>query len=173
MQANHASYRLARLTGAFKFIAIDFQCSILSGIIRRTSNYIYVLDAFHFQRVNKLYRKYKPVRITQKEHLLIWNSETTQNLNIYLHNYQTETAIFLATKHEKTIMACSYLNFSIQKIHQNSKNGGFCEELLSENDFEAVLINFCYCEYIIVPMLLRQFRSKDQHKDAAGVMPAH
>ena len=24
------------------------------------------------------YRKYKPVRITQKEHLLIWNSETTQ-----------------------------------------------------------------------------------------------
>ena len=55
--------------------------------------------------------KDKPVRITQKEHLLIWNSETTQNLNIYLHNYQTETAIFLAAKHEKTIMACSYLNF--------------------------------------------------------------
>ena len=53
----------------------------------------------------------------QKQHLLIWNSETTQNYpklpktTIYLHNYQTETAIFLATKHEKTIMACSYLNF--------------------------------------------------------------
>ena len=59
------------------------------------------------------------------------NSETTQNLNIYLHNYQTERTIFLATKHEKTIMACNYLNFSIQKIYQNSKN-----------DFEAVLINF-------------------------------
>ena len=44
-------------------------------------------------------------------------------------------------------MACSYLNFSIQKIHQNSKNGGFCEELLSENDFEAVLVNFCCYEY--------------------------
>ena len=49
---------------------------------------------------------YKPVnihtvKIIQKEHLLIWNSETTQNLNIYLYNYQTETAIFLATKHEK------------------------------------------------------------------------
>ena len=41
------------------------------------------------------------IKITQKEHLLIWNSETTQNLNIYLYNYQTETAIFLATKHEK------------------------------------------------------------------------
>ena len=45
-------------------------------------------------------RKYKPVRITQeKEHLLIWNSETNQSLNIYLHDYQTETAIFLGTKH--------------------------------------------------------------------------
>ena len=28
---------------------------------------------------------------------------------VYLHNYQTETVFFLATKHEKTIMACSYL----------------------------------------------------------------
>ena len=45
-------------------------------------------------------------------------------------------------------MTCSVLNFSIQKIHQNSKkNGGFCEELLSENDFEAVSVNFCCYEY--------------------------
>ena len=27
------------------------------------------------------------------------------------------------------------------------KNGGFCEELLGENDFEAVLVNFCCYEY--------------------------
>ena len=38
---------------------------------------------------------------------------------------------------------------------QTAKNGGFFEELLSENDFEAVLVNFC-C--YMVPMLLRQFR---------------
>ena len=30
---------------------------------------------------------------------------------------------------------------------QTAKNGGFCEELLSENDFEAVLVNFCCHEY--------------------------
>ena len=59
---------------------------------------------------------YKPVsiatvRITQNEHLLIWNSESTQNFNIDLYNYQTGTTIFLATKQEKTIMACSYLIF--------------------------------------------------------------
>ena len=130
-----------------------------------------MLDPAHLPRVNKLYiyiyiyiyRKYKPVRINQqKEHLLIWNSETIENLNIYLHNYLTETAIFLATKHEKTIMACGYLNFYIQKIHQNDKkNGGFSEALLSENDVETVLVNFCCYQYIIVPMLLKQFRSEN------------
>ena len=87
---------------------------------------MYVLDPFHLQRVNiqavAIYQKYKPVRITQqKGHLLIWNSETIQNLSIYLHNYQTERAIFLPTKHEKTTMACRYLSFSLQKIHQKSK----------------------------------------------------
>ena len=30
---------------------------------------------------------------------------------------------------------------------QTAKNGGFFEELLSENDFEAVLVNFCCDEY--------------------------
>ena len=69
---------------------------------------LYVLDPFHLQKANKLYRKYKPVRITQKEYLLIWISETSQKLNIYLYNYQTETPIFIASKHEKTIMVCSF-----------------------------------------------------------------
>ena len=149
------------------------------------------------QRANKLSKVYTSqytVKITQKEHLLIWNSETTQNLNIYLYNYQTKAAIFLATKHEKI---CSYLKFCYyflhfevsviniiknENIHLNSwyhihkkqknsletqvvllifsleldifgvvvkeyiktaKNGSFCEELFSENDFQAVLANFC------------------------------
>ena len=30
---------------------------------------------------------------------------------------------------------------------QTANNGGFCEELLSENDFEAVLVNFGCYEY--------------------------
>ena len=62
-----------------------------------------------------------------------------------------------------------------RKYINTAKNGGFCEELLSENDFEAVLVNFCCYEYIIVPMLLRQFsiqkRRLAQAKDTAGVMP--
>ena len=62
----------------------------------------------------------------------------SKNLNIYLRKYQTEKAIFLATKHEKTIMACSYLNSSIRKIHQNSttQNGDFYE--YGANSSEAV-----------------------------------
>ena len=109
MLANHHVYcRLARLTGAFKIILILVLCII--GYHGKDIK-LYVLDPFYLQKANKLYRKYKPVRTTQKEHLLIWNSKTTQNLNIYLYNYQTETAIFLTAKHEKTIMVCSYLNF--------------------------------------------------------------
>ena len=33
---------------------------------------------------------------------------------------------------------------TVQRIHQNSKKGGFSEELLGENDFEAVLATFRY-----------------------------
>ena len=30
---------------------------------------------------------------------------------------------------------------------QTAQNGSFCEELFSENDFEAVLVNFCCYEF--------------------------
>ena len=46
--------------------------------------------------------------------------------------------------------------FRTESTSKQQKNGGFCEELRSENDFEAVLINCCCYEYIVVPMLLRQ-----------------
>ena len=47
------------------------------------------------------------------------------------------------------------------KYIETAKNGGFCEEVLTENDFEAVSVNFCCYEYIIVPVFLRQFRGED------------
>ena len=34
-----------------------------------------------------------------------------------------------------------------EKIQQNSENSGFCKELVSEYDFEAVLISFCCYDY--------------------------
>ena len=39
--------------------------------------------------------------------------------------------------------------FHTENTSKQQENGGFCEEMLSENDFEAVLINFCCYEYII------------------------
>ena len=44
-------------------------------------------------------------------------------------------------------MACSCLNFQYRKHIKTTKNDDFCKELLSENDFEAVLVNFCCYEY--------------------------
>ena len=32
----------------------------------------------------------------------------------------------------------------IQRIHQTAKSGGLCEDLLSEIEFEAVLVHFCF-----------------------------
>ena len=52
------------------------------------------------------------------------------NLNIYLHNCQTETAIFLITKHEKTIMACSYLFFHIENTSKQQKMVAFVRNCL-------------------------------------------
>ena len=34
-----------------------------------------------------------------------------------------------------------------QFVFKTAKNGGFCEELLRENDFEAVLASFCCYDY--------------------------
>ena len=59
-----------------------------------------------------------------------------------------------------------------RKCIKIAKNGGFCEELLSENDFEAVLVNFFCCyEYIIVPNASEAVQKQRlaQAKDTAGV----
>ena len=39
-----------------------------------------------------------------------------------------------------------FINANPSKI-KTSKNDGFCDQLLSENDFETVLVNFCCYEY--------------------------
>ena len=129
MLANyHVYYRLARLTGVFKIVAIDFQSCILSGI-RRTSNYIYICISIYMYIYIYVYlyicisiyiyvyyiyvcvcvcvcwilficngstsyiESINQSRITQKEHLLIWNSETTQKPK-HLRNYQQKQLFF-------------------------------------------------------------------------------
>ena len=37
--------------------------------------------------------------------------------------------------------------FHTENASKQQKNGGFSEDLLSENDFEAVLVNFCCYKY--------------------------
>ena len=36
---------------------------------------------------------------------------------------------------------------AVQRIHQNNEKWWLCEELLSENNFEAVLATFCHHDY--------------------------
>ena len=115
MLANHhVYYKLARLTGTFKVIAIDFQCCILSGISLEGYQTIWV-GPFSFAKGQQaLYRKYSQ---TSQDH-----PAKRTSADMELRNYpKPKHLIFRDTKHEKTIIACSYLNFSIHKIHQNSK----------------------------------------------------
>ena len=48
---------------------------------------------------------------------------------------------------ETQVFFIDILAWTVQRIHQNSKNGSFCEELLGEIDFKAILANFCYYGY--------------------------
>ena len=57
----------------------------------------------------------------------------------------------------------------VQSIHQNSVNGDFREELLSEKDFETVLATSC-C-YGLSAWLLRQFRRSLQIKKSIANAP--
>ena len=55
-----------------------------------------------------------------------------------------------------------YVGWLYKAYIKTAKNGGFCEQLLSENGFEAVWVTLrCYD---MVPTLLRQFRriARDQ-----------
>ena len=66
--------------------------------------------SFHLQRANELFQKHlASIQDHPKRTSVDMELRNYPKPNIYLYNYQTETAISLATKREKTIMACSYL----------------------------------------------------------------
>ena len=103
----------------------------------------------------------------------MWNSQTTQNLNIYLHNYQKETAIFLATKHEKTIMTCSYLIFSshTENTSKKQKMVAFVRNCLWKwlwGCFSQFLLLWIYYSANASDAVQKQRLA--QAKDTAGVM---
>ena len=62
---------------------------------------------------------------------------------------------------------------AVQRIHQNNKKCWLCEELLSENDFEAVLATLCCYDYganasgAVQKIVANQ---KDYHKSSSFVI---
>ena len=42
-----------------------------------------------------------------------------------------------------------YLGWHYREYISTAKNGGLCEEMLSENDFETVLATFCWYEFSV------------------------
>ena len=70
-------------------------------------------------------------------------------LNSWHHSYKKQIQIVWKQKSYLLIFSLELEIFgvAVKTIHQKVKNGCFCEELLSENDFEAVLVNFCRYNY--------------------------
>ena len=75
-----------------------------------------------------------------------------------LRNYaKTKTFILVTTKQKELFFQLQSMKKQLQhaviqifpyRIYiKTAKNGGFYEELLSKNDFEAVLVNFCCYKY--------------------------
>ena len=59
---------------------------------------------------------------------------------------------------------------AVQRIHQNNGKWWLCEELLNENDFEAVLATFCCFVMTMEPTLLRQFLRSLQIKKITNAL---
>ena len=70
-------------------------------------------------------------------------------------------------------MNLKYLGWQYREYIKTAKNGGICEEMLSENDFEAVLANFYYYDYDANASEAVQKISADQkdyHKCSSSVI---
>ena len=64
--------------------------------------------------------------------------------NQHLSDKFTEGRYFDSHKKRKEYgQYCWYFRLNLKYLAKTPKNGKFCEELLSENDFEAVLATFC------------------------------
>ena len=109
--------RLARLTGAFKIILS--QCCVLLDLIRRISNYMcqilsFAKDQQTFESTQSVYSQDHPKRKKITADMELRNYPKP---SVYPYNYQTETAIFLAAKHEKNNYGMQLFNVFKYLLH--------------------------------------------------------
>ena len=78
----------------------------------------------HFELLGQQYYKYESI------HLNSWHHNHKKQKD----SLETQVVFSLNLK---------YYGWSYRECIKKVKNGSFCEELLSENDFEAVLSIFC------------------------------
>ena len=132
-------------------------------IIRKTKNFTpknktFTLNLIFFHKARKLLNETLN-KFLHKIRSTLHQTDGTFGIPyifIYLMNYQQPLSRF-EHSHKKrkdsletraVLLIFSFeleiSGVAVQSIHQTAKNGSFCEEMLSENDFEAVLATF-YC----------------------------
>ena len=96
---------------------------------------------------------YKPKRVSNfwNNNYIEYESNGDKNRNLSLDEYLNKIIVIrngkMVWKHG---LYCWYFHLNLRYLGwlhgayiKTAKNGDFCEELLSENDFEAVLATFC------------------------------
>ena len=80
---------------------------------------------------------YKKLKITKRD----WAMKLKYSQKKRKNSLETRDVLLIFPfEYETSVVA-------VQRIHQNSKEGGFYEEVIRENDFEAVLATFCCYDY--------------------------
>ena len=73
----------------------------------------------------------------------VWLNTSSPSAHLYFNHSYKKRKDGLETQAALFWLQVEISWVAVHSIHQNSENGEFCKELLSENDFEAVLVTFC------------------------------
>ena len=80
-----------------------------------------------------------------------WICLNKQSLNFWIWQGSQYASVTIVIRNGKIVWkhgpCCWYLGWPCRVSIKTAKNGEFCEELRSENDFEAVLATFCCYDY--------------------------
>ena len=110
-------------------------------------NYFILLLANENAECNQLENKTNTIKT------LLWkirNPSSNQSTSYVSSNhYHKNWKYSLDTRAVLLIFSLEFeiSGMTVQRIHQNSQNYGLCEEVLSENNFQAVLSTFCCYDY--------------------------
>ena len=98
----------------------------------RTDTFWFYYSVINLLLIEDAWRKLCNVRLLLFQNIVIRNAKIVWKHGAYCWYF---------------CLNLKYLGWPYRAYIKTAKNGDFCEEFLSENDLEAVLVTFCYYEH--------------------------